>query len=269
MINFEWFDMHFIQKFYFLFPFVRAAAIAVIGFFIVRIACKSVIHVCKDTLSKHVYMLLSNIVFYVGMSIVGVMTLQALGFNLSTLLGAAGVFGVAVGFASQTSMSNIISGIFLLFEQSFSIGDTIQTQGISGVVESIDLFSVKVRTFDNQLIRLPNELLLKQQVTNVTYFDTRRIDVLCEVPTKQDLAQVKKIIEQAVDRMQKVLSTPKSVIIIKEVKQVQYINQQKTVLLIRMWAQKADVFPVKNEFVPVLKELCDTNNINAVISHGN
>ena len=79
--------------------------------------------------------------------------------------GTAGIAGIAIGFASQTSVSNIISGIFLISERPFSVGDQIQVGTTKGIILSIDLLSVKLRTFENQLIRIPNESLIKSGVS--------------------------------------------------------------------------------------------------------
>ncbi len=76
---------------------------------------------------------------------------RELGFKLATLLGAAGIAGVAIGFASQTSLSNIISGIFLVWEEPFQIGDVLQVGSTSGVVQSIELLSTKLRTCHREI----------------------------------------------------------------------------------------------------------------------
>ena len=81
--------------------------------------------------------------------------LGELGVKLTALLGAAGIVGIAVGFASQTSVSNIISGLFLISEKPFAIGDVIRIGTTTGIIQSIDLLSIKIRTFDNLFVRIP------------------------------------------------------------------------------------------------------------------
>lgn len=116
---------------------------------------------------SHIALLIYNIVFYGSLGLIIVSILQDLG--LTSLLGAASIVGIATGFAAQTGLSNIISGIFLLVEDIFEINDTIMFgDKITGTVESIDLFSVKLRTPDGKLVRIPNEALLKNPVTNLS-----------------------------------------------------------------------------------------------------
>ena len=77
-------------------------------------------------------MVFGKVIKYAGMLIVIIMVMRELGFQLAPVLGAAGIIGIAVGFASQTSISNIISGVFLIVEQPFEVGDVIIVGGTTG-----------------------------------------------------------------------------------------------------------------------------------------
>src|SRR5699024_2454555 len=116
------------------------------------------------------------------------------GISLAPLLGAAGIAGVALGFASQTSVSNIISGLFLIAESPFKVDDIITVKSTTGVVLSIDILLVKLRTFDNQYVRIPNETLIKTEVTNITRFPIRRLNTTISVAYKEDIGQVREIL---------------------------------------------------------------------------
>ena len=109
----------------------------------------------------HGQILLKRAIFYGIMILMSMSALRELGFDLSVILGAAGILSVAIGFASQTSASNLISGLFLMMERPFSIGDVIRVEQTTGEVISIDLLSVKIRTFDNLYVRVPNESMIK------------------------------------------------------------------------------------------------------------
>ena len=126
--------------------------------------------------------------------------LRYVGFDLSVLLGAAGVLTVALGFASQTSASNLISGLFLMGEQPFVVGDIVRVGDTTGEVLSIDLMSVRLRTFDNLHVRIPNETMLKSNVTTLTKFPIRRIDMKVGVAYKEDLERVREICVDVADR---------------------------------------------------------------------
>lgn len=120
--------------------------------------------------------------------------LHQLGFKISILLGAAGVFSVAIGFAAQTSAANIISGLFVISERSFVIGDIIQAGNHTGEVLSVDMLSVKLRTFDNRYVRIPNETIMKTDVVNLSRFPIRRIDLTMGIAYDSDIQRARNVL---------------------------------------------------------------------------
>src|SRR5690606_5360707 len=128
---------------------VRAALLVAVGWTLAGILSRLVRRAGKDRLSPHHMQLARRGVLYTVLALFTASALRELGFSLAVLMGAAGVLTVAIGFASQTSASNLISGLFLIGERPFEVGDTIQVGGTSGEVLSIDALSVKLRTFDN------------------------------------------------------------------------------------------------------------------------
>ncbi len=145
-------------------------------------------------LSAHHSQLLRRVIFYLGLGLSLLIPLKAAGFNISTFVGAAGILTAAVAFAAQTSISNFLSGVFLIAEKPFEIGDLITFNDVVGEVLSIDLLSVKLRTKDNTFVRIPNESLLKSQFKNLTRFPIRRFDIKIRFNSTEDLAKVKKIL---------------------------------------------------------------------------
>ena len=105
---------------------IRVALILIIGIPLIKLIRKLTRKLVENKLSAQSEALIVRLVYYVSSLILVVSVLNEFGFKLSALLGAAGVFGIAIGFASQTSVSNIISGIFLISEKPFEIGDFIK-----------------------------------------------------------------------------------------------------------------------------------------------
>ena len=122
------------------------------------------------------------------------------GVKLTALLGAAGIAGIAVGFAAQTSFSNIISGFFFLSEKTVKVGDYITVDTIAGTVDSVDLLSVKIHTPDNQLVRIPNETIIKSNLQNSTYFPIRRLSVSVSVAYDTPLEKAAELLLQVPPR---------------------------------------------------------------------
>ncbi len=142
--------------------------------------------------------------------------LDELNVDVATIVTAAGIATVAISFAAQKSLSNVISGIFLYIERPFQVDDVIDVAGQYGVILSIDLLSTKIRTFDNLYIRIPNETVISEPVINYTKFDIRRIEALVEVEYPADPERVKAILMDMLEKETLVLAEPKPVIILKE-----------------------------------------------------
>ncbi len=160
-------------------------------------------------------LIIGRIITYTGMLILIVIVLVQLGFRLTPLLGAAGILGIALGFASQTSVSNLISGFFIMGEQSFVVGDVIEVGSRTGIVLSIDMLSVKLRTFDNKLVRIPNETLIKSEVLTITRFPIRRIDVLLRVGYHEDIDRIRDLLREIARSTPGVLVEPDPVFIFR------------------------------------------------------
>jgi small-conductance mechanosensitive channel len=135
-------------------------------------------------------------------------SLQILGVELGVLLGAAGILTVALGFAAQASVSNLISGIFLMFEQPFRIGDAIRVGDVAGEVVSIGLVSLSLRTPDNLLVRIPNETMLKSNVINQTRYPIRRLDLPIGVAYHSKIAEVRAALLRVVNEHRLCLDEP-------------------------------------------------------------
>ncbi|MEZ4322940.1 MAG: mechanosensitive ion channel family protein [Myxococcota bacterium] len=175
-------------------------------------------------------------------------SLQALGYDLSVLLGAAGFATVALGFAAQTSASNAISGVFLLGERPFAVGDTVEVGGTRGIVLSIDFLSIKMRTFDNIYVRVPNETVMKSEIRNLSRFPVRRVDLVIRVPHDADLGLVRSILLGTADTEPLALAEPAPQIMF------QGYGESGAELQLSVWATREHFLELKNalaEAVPV------------------
>jgi len=158
-------------------------------------------------------------------------SLQELGFQLGVLLGAAGVLTVAVGFASQTTLSNLISGFFLFGERPFRLGDLIEVEGVTGEVLSVDLMATKLRTAENHFVRIPNELMIKTKVKNLTRFPLRRLDLKIPVAYSEDLQRVRQLLLEVASQSVLCLDEPAPLFFVSE------FADSKVVVQFSVWGQ--------------------------------
>lgn len=235
---------------------VYAFGLLIIGYLLAKRISRLIEHATASHFSRHHVMLISRGSFYLIFIMFFVSGLQHLGFNLSVLLGAAGVFTVAISFASQTAASNLISGIFLLFERPFKMGDSIEVNGISGVVDSIDLLSTKLKTADNKLIRIPNETLIKSAITNVNYFTTRRVELVVSVAYNNDIAHVKALLLSLADNCKNVLKEPAANVNINK------FTDSSVELQFMVWANTSKISSVKNQLQEEVKQVFEKEGID-------
>jgi small-conductance mechanosensitive channel len=217
-------------------------------------------HVTKRFSSQQ-GMLFSIGIRYGGLALIAISALIELDFPLSHFLGAAGIVGIAIGFASQTSVSNIISGLFLLGEKPFVVGDIVTLGEATGEVLSVDMLSVKIRTFDNKLVRIPNETIIKSELTNVTGFPIRRVDLEVGVAYKEDLARVRKTLIDVAHRNPLCLEEPEPMVLMRG-----YGNSSID-MLFAVWTQKTDFLKVKNALLEQIKERFDKEGIEIPFPH--
>jgi small-conductance mechanosensitive channel len=206
-------------------------------------------------------MIAAKIIKYSGIVLVTLMVFNQLGFKLAPLLGAAGIVGIAIGFASQTSVSNIISGLFLIAEEPFVVGDVISIGDTTGQVLSVDILSVKLRTFDNKFVRIPNESIIKGQVTNITHFPIRRADIEISVAYKENLEKVRHVLLELAEKNPLCLQEPEPLVILKG------FGNSSIDFNFAVWAQKTDFLKLRNSLQEEIKKKFDQEGIEIPFPH--
>lgn len=242
-------------------PFLRSFVLILAGIPAVYFLSKWGRHTITRRFTPQQGMIAGKILFYSGMGLLVVLIFQQLGFTLTPLLGAAGIVGIAVGFASQTSVSNVISGLFLIAEKPFIVNDVINVGDVTGQVLSIDTLSIKIRTFDNRFVRIPNETIIKSQVTNITRFPIRRVDINVGVAYKEDIGRVRNILLDIVHQIPLCLEEPEPLVIFSG-----YGNSSIDMLLVA-WVVKTDWLKVKNILMEEIKKRFDQEGIEIPFPH--
>jgi len=136
------------------------------------------------------------------------MLLSLYGINVNALIAALGIGGLAISLAAQDTLSNIISGVMIMLDQPFRVGDRIEIQGLGtwGDVVEIGLRTTRVRTRDNRLVIVPNNRISTDQVINYTFPDPQyRVQFEIGVGYGQDVEKVRKIIVDTVRGVKGVL----------------------------------------------------------------
>ncbi|MEN6445813.1 MAG: mechanosensitive ion channel family protein [Candidatus Cloacimonas sp.] len=240
---------------------IRVVLILLVGIPLVRLIKTITGKIVKNRLSPQSEQLVVRTVYYLAILVLFITLLNEFGFHLSAILGAAGIFGVAIGFASQTSFSNIISGIFLISEKPFQIGDVVQVGNNIGAIESIDLLSIKLKTPDNRYIRVPNETMIKTEVTNITRYPVRRVDINVSVSYDDDVNKVQNLLLDIVTSEPMALKDPAPMFLVDK------FADSGINLLFGVWAKKEDYSNLKTSLMIAIKDRFKQENIEIPYPH--
>ncbi len=231
-----------------------AAVTLLFGLLAARLIGGGVSRMLKSA-NAHQAMIARRVTTYLIFGLTVASVLMQLGFDIKVLLGAAGIFTVAIGFASQTSASNIISGLFLLGERPFQVGDIITVGNYTGEVLSIDLLSVKLRTFDNLFVRLPNESIIKSEIVNMKRFPLRRVDIQVGVAYSEDVEKVREVLLEVAHRNVLCLEEPPPLIIFQGFGDSS-VNHQFSV-----WTKRENFLAVRNNLAIEIKQAFERHGI--------
>lgn len=258
MMNFDWskyFNAETIEKLF------RIGIILVVGIIIITILASVINKLMPSKMTQQRQMLIKRFVRYTAIVILFLIIISELEINLGAIFGAAGVIGIVIGVASQTSIGNIVSGFFLVSEKPFEIGDLIRIGDKTGTVYSIDLLSIKIKTLDNLLLRIPNQTVISTEVINVTKFPIRRMDIDISVAYKEDLGKVKSVLERIVKNNPLCLDEPEPLIIFKT------FGSSGIDILLGIWFEKANFLKVKNSIFMEIKSTFDAEGIEIPFPH--
>lgn len=150
-------------------------------------------------------------------------------FRVTAFLAGLGIVGFTVGFALQDIMKNFASGIILLLQQPFHVGESIELAGFEGTVLAIDLRTTEIRASDGRIVILPNASVLANPIINYTRAGQRRVDLSLSLSYGADPAIARKIILEAIQEVPGVLPKPEPVIVFDN------LTSSALVLTVNFW----------------------------------
>lgn len=235
--------------------------ILVIGLPLAAMVARIAYRVSAIRFSPQMGLMLARIVRWFLFGVVLATALNQFGVNLGAALGAAGIVGIAVGFAAQTSLSNVISGFFLLGEKPFVVGDLIEVDGVTGTVDRIGMISASIRTPDNRSVRIPNETLVKSKVSNITGNPIRRYDLEVGVSYDEDIEHVMRVLRETADANEHCLDEPNPLVLFLG------FGDSSINFLLGVWMVKEDYLLVRNSIALQLQKAFNREGIEIPFPH--
>lgn len=143
-------------------------------------------------------------VVYIAVTVIGVfIALGVLNLDktVTSLLAGVGIVGLALGFAFQDIAANFVSGVFLAIRNPISKGDIVETDGVQGVVQDVNLRTTVVRTFDGAMVLVPNREVFNSAITNYSTLGERRVDIPVGVGYDDDLELAERVAQETLDAL--------------------------------------------------------------------
>ena len=159
---------------------------------------------------------LQEIILYSIIIIAVIIILDFFGINITGLVLSLGILGIVVGFAARDTLSNFISGLFVLGTKSFKVGDFIEVSGQMGTVTKMGFRITNMVTIDNKAITIPNSIFSTDPLINYTALDKRRVELEITIPYKLDLEDVIKSLEERASTLNWALNETKPKVIVRE-----------------------------------------------------
>lgn len=240
----------------------KALIVVLVGLLIARAVARTLRKIMATTTkSAQRRMVVERGAFYAIVGLTAVVAIHQLGVDLSLFLGAAGFLTVALGFAAQTSTANLISGFFLMAEKPFEVNDIIEINGTLGEVIEVGLISTTIRTFDNRMVRIPNESLMKSEFTNNTRYPIRRVDMKLRVAFEEDLDRIHALLVEVADHEPLCLDEPRPLFMVLG------FGESGLDLQFSVWTETKNTIDVRNLMYDRIKRAFDAHHVRIPLPH--
>ena len=204
-----------------------------------------------EIVSKFVISLVKVVLWVVTILV----TLSAIGFDISSLITVLATCGVAIALALKDSLGNIAGGILVITSKNFDKGDFIEVAGKAGVVQEVGLLYTTILTPDNQTVTIPNGALTTNSVSNYTREGTRRVDMDFGIAYKSDIAKAKEVIAAMALEDERVFKDPAPFVAVDK------YEDNAVVFAFRVYCSAADYWGVKFDLQDTAKDTLAANGI--------
>lgn len=209
----------------------------------------------KDRVRQDHIDIVVKVVYYGILGFACIAVLPYLGIDPSSVLVAGGIAGFVIGFASQSIVGNLISGLFLFFERPIRIGNQVNIGGITGYVEDIHTISTVIRTYDGLYVRIPNEKVFTNNITNYVHNLARRFDYSVGIRYSDDADKAIAIIEGLIKDHPLALVNPAPLVFVKE------LGDNAVIIDVKVWAPASEWYGVRMGLLWKIKKALEDEGI--------
>lgn len=227
---------------------ISAIIVLILGLLIIKLFRRIVKNLMtKKNLDPTLLKFVLDVFTWVFRVILFVTVIDQLGVKTTSLMAALGAAGIAIGLALQGSLSNFAGGLLIILFKPFRVGDYIEAQGQAGTVNSIQIFSTRIITGNNQVIYMPNGALSNGTIKNFSQEPLRRAEIILGVGYNSDLKQVKQEILNVVAGDANILREPAPSIDVKS------LSDDSIELAVYIWSERARYGRMVSDFYENIK----------------
>lgn len=209
----------------------------------------------KDKIERDHLEVIVKIVRYGILAVAVIWVFTLLGLNLSGLLVAGGIAGIVIGFASQSIVGNLISGIFLMIERPLKIGEAVSIGDTAGYVEEINIISTNIRKYDGLYVRIPNQEVFTSSITNLVAHVARRFEYVVGIRYSDDADHAIEIIKSLLADEPFILIEPEPSIFVDE------LGDNAVNIMVRPWAPVNEWWSMKMKLLWKIKTTLEDQGI--------
>jgi small conductance mechanosensitive channel len=236
---------------------IMIAALLIGGFIGIKIINHAVAKFFdKVDFDRGVEIFIENTVSVLLWVVFGMVLLANLGVDVTGVIAGLGIAGFVLGFALKDTLSNLASGVFILFNKPFKLHDYINVAGVEGKVTMIGMAACTLVTPDNKKVMIPNSAVWGlSAITNFTGHKERMLEIKVGISYDSKIDKVFKVVEEILKKDKRILKEPKHLIGIKE------FGDSSINLVIRPWTTPEDYWPVYFDTIKKIKEEFDKHKI--------
>ncbi len=237
---------------------VAAIAILIAGLVVAGWARKATVRALSrlDRFDSTLTTFFASIVRYLVIAITILAVLSQFGIETTSLIAVLGAAGLAVGLALQGTLSSVAAGVMLLIFRPFKVGDYVEVAGQAGTVNALTLFVTELNTPDNVHIIVPNAEVWGAAVTNYSFNPTRRVDLVMGIDYGDDIEKAMDIIHDVIGTDNRIHKSPDPFVAVGE------LADSSVNLVVRVWCDSGNYWPVKFDLTKALKLRFDAEGIS-------
>ncbi|MEN7973476.1 MAG: mechanosensitive ion channel domain-containing protein [Verrucomicrobiota bacterium] len=236
---------------------IGALAVLMVGFWLVKQARKIIAKLMERHEVDPTLISFTTAMAHIALKVFVILAaLEVLDIKTTSLVAMLGAAGLAVGLALQGSLSNFAAGVLMIIFKPFSLNDVVTVSGEAGTVKEIGILTTMIDTFDNKRVIIPNSKVLADNITNHTFNNTRRVDLVAGISYSDDIDKARAAIKEAIAGIPEVLAEPAPDILVSE------MADSSVNFAVRPWCKPIDYWKVYFGVTEAIKKKFDAEGIS-------